>query len=149
VARLARGQERTLRGLLYGNRTASGLFGDELRTAAAEIEDAYAVRVDVVIVGDASLDAELAALAAASREALVNAAKHSGVDVVSLYAELEPTEASVFVKDRGVGFDIDEIADDRQGVRGSIIARIERHGGTVRVDSSKGAGTEVEIRMKK
>ena len=41
-----------------------------------------------------------------------------------------PTQVSVFVKDRGVGFDLDAVADDRQGVRGSIIGRIERHGGT-------------------
>src|SRR5439155_10902924 len=131
------------------DRTASGQFGDELRTAAAEVEDAYAVTVDVVLVGDAPLDADLAALAAATREALVNAAKHSGVDAVSVYAELEAGEVSVFVKDRGVGFDMNEIADDRQGIRGSIIGRIERHGGTVRLTSSKGAGTEVELRMKR
>jgi signal transduction histidine kinase len=149
VARLARGQERTLRDLLYGNRAASGQFADELRAAAAEVEDAYAVAVDVVIVGDAPLNDDLAALVAAAREALVNAAKHSGVDTVSVYAEFEPNQVSVFVKDRGVGFDVDEIADDRQGIRGSIIARVERHGGTVRIDSSKGAGTEVEIRMTK
>jgi signal transduction histidine kinase len=146
VARLARGQERTLRTLLYGTRTASGQFGEELRVAAAEVEDDYAVSVEVVVVGDAPLDDRLAALAAAAREALVNAAKHSGAEAVSLYAELEPDEVSVFVKDRGVGFDLDEIADDRQGVRGSIIGRVERHGGTVRVATGPG-GTEVEMRM--
>jgi signal transduction histidine kinase len=149
VARLARGQERTLRSLLYGDRTASGQFGIELRNVVAEVEDAYAVKVDVVVVGDAPLDAELAALTAAIREALVNAAKHSGVDAVSVYAEIEPDEVSVFVKDRGAGFDVDEIADDRQGVRGSIIARVKRHGGTARISSAKGAGTEVELRIKR
>jgi signal transduction histidine kinase len=147
VARLARGQERTLRGLLYGDRATTGQFGDELRTAAAEVEDAYAVTVDVVLVGDAPLDTNLAALAAAVREALVNAAKHSGVAAVSLYAEIEPEQVSVFVKDRGKGFEMDGIADDRQGVRGSIIGRVERHGGTVRVNSTPGIGTEVELRM--
>jgi signal transduction histidine kinase len=120
-----------------------------LRVAAAEVEDAYAVTVDLVVVGDAPMDDQLAALAAAAREALVNAAKHSGVETVSLYAELEPELVSVFVKDRGVGFDMDDIADDRQGVRGSIIGRVERHGGTVRVTSSKGAGTEVELRLER
>jgi signal transduction histidine kinase len=54
---------------------------------------------------------------------------------------------SIFVKDRGVGFDLDAVADDRQGVRGSIIGRIERHGGEVKVRSQVGSGTEVEIRM--
>jgi signal transduction histidine kinase len=54
---------------------------------------------------------------------------------------------SVFVKDRGAGFDLADVADDRQGIRGSIIGRIERHGGRVQVTSAKGSGTEVEIRM--
>jgi signal transduction histidine kinase len=147
VVRLARGQERTLRTLLYGTRTASGQFGEELRAAAAEVEDAYAVSIDVVIVGDAPLDDDLAALAAAVREALVNAAKHSGAESISLYAEIEPAEVSVFVKDRGVGFDVGDVADDRQGIRGSIVGRIERHGGTVQVTSTRGSGTEVEMRM--
>jgi signal transduction histidine kinase len=149
VVRLARGQERTLRSLLYGDRAASGQFADELRTASAEVEDAYAITVDAVVVGDAPLDANLEALAAATKEALVNAAKHSGAAAVSLYAEIEPEQVSVFVKDRGIGFDMAGIADDRQGVRGSIIARVERHGGTVRVTSTPGAGTEVELRMKR
>jgi signal transduction histidine kinase len=147
VARLARGQERTLRSLLYGDRAALGQFGDELRSVAAQVEDDYAVSVDVVVVGDAALDADLAALAAATKEALVNAAKHSGVAAVSLYAEVEADQISVFVKDRGVGFEMDAIAEDRQGVRGSIINRVERHGGTVRVTSAAGGGTEVELRM--
>jgi signal transduction histidine kinase len=147
VTRLARGQERELRKLLYSSRTASGQLADELRAAAAEVEDAYAISVEVVIVGDAALDDRLAAAAAAAREALVNSAKHAGVTEVSLYAEVETETVSIFVKDRGVGFNLDEVAADRQGVRGSIIARIERHGGEVKLRSRPGSGTEVEIRM--
>jgi signal transduction histidine kinase len=147
VARLARGQERELRNLLYGTRTASGQLADELRKAAADVEDAYAITVDVVVVGDAAMDDTLAPVAAAAREALVNAAKHAGVQAVSLYAEVEANEAAVYVKDRGVGFDPTAVADDRQGLRGSIIGRVERHGGQVRVRSEPGSGTEIEIRM--
>jgi signal transduction histidine kinase/phage shock protein PspC (stress-responsive transcriptional regulator) len=147
VSRLARGQERDLRNLLYGARTASGQVADELRGVAAEVEDAYAISVEAVVVGDVALDEGLAAAAAAAREALVNAAKHAGVTEVSLYAEVEPEALSIFIKDRGVGFDLDAVADDRQGVRGSIIGRIERHGGEVKLRSQTGSGTEVEIRM--
>jgi signal transduction histidine kinase len=147
VARLARGQERELRTLLYGTRTASGHLADQLRTAAAEVEDAYAVRVDVVVVGDAEMTESLAAAVAASREAMVNAAKHAGVSSLSLYAEVEPHAVSLFVKDRGVGFELDAVAEDRQGVRGSIIGRIERHGGEASIRSVPGGGTEVQIRM--
>jgi signal transduction histidine kinase/phage shock protein PspC (stress-responsive transcriptional regulator) len=147
VARLARGQERELRTLLYGTRAASGQLSEQLRGAAAEVEDAYAVSVDVVVVGDAALTDRLAAGVAAAREALVNAAKHSGVAAISLYAEAEAAGVDIFVKDRGKGFDLDTVAEDRQGVRGSIIGRIERHGGTVTVRTSPGSGTEVQIRM--
>ncbi|MEP7180535.1 MAG: ATP-binding protein, partial [Pseudonocardiales bacterium] len=147
VTRLARGQERELRSLLYGSRTASGQLADELRQAAGEVEDDYAISVETVVVGDAALDDGLAAAAAAAREALVNAAKHAGVTEVSLYAEVEPDAVSIFIKDRGVGFDLDAVAPDRQGVRGSIIGRIERHGGDVKLRSQPGGGTEVEIRM--
>jgi signal transduction histidine kinase len=147
VARLARGQERELRTLLYGSRIASGQFADELRSAAAEVEDAYAISVEVVLVGDAPLDDKLTPVTAAAREALVNAAKHAGVPAVSLYAEVEPDEVAVYVKDRGVGFDPDAVTEDRQGLRGSIVGRIERHGGTVRIRSEQGSGTEIEIRM--
>ena len=147
VARLARGQERELRTLLYGERTTVGQLADELRRVAAEVEDAYAIGVDVVIVGDIALTEALGAAVAAAREALVNAAKHSGVTSVSLYAEVEPDVVSVFVKDRGVGFDPDAVADDRQGLRGSIVGRVERYGGTVTVSSEPGSGTEIAIQV--
>ena len=147
VARLARGQERELRHLLYGPRVATGTLAEDLRTAAAEVEDAYAVTVDVVVVGDAPLDDRLGAAVAAAREAMVNAAKHSGRSDLSLYAEVEPEQIGIFVKDRGVGFDVERIDDSRQGVRGSIIGRIERHGGRVELRTAPGAGTEVVIRV--
>ncbi len=99
------------------------------------------------MVGDAELDDALAAVVQAAREAIVNAAKHSGVETVSLYAEVDAGEVSVFVRDRGVGFEMDDIADDRQGIRGSIIGRMERHGGSARMRSERGGGTEVEIRI--
>ncbi|WP_234971377.1 ATP-binding protein [Jatrophihabitans endophyticus] len=147
VLRLARGQERDLRGMLYDSPSTHGQFGERLRAVAAEVEDAYAVSVEVVVVGDVRLDDRLRAAADATREALVNAAKHSGVESMSLYAEIEDREAAVFVKDRGSGFEMADVAEDRQGVRGSIIGRVERHGGTVRLRSVQGTGTEVVIRM--
>jgi signal transduction histidine kinase len=153
VARLARGQERELRTLLYGSRGVSGQLAAELSRAAAEVEDGYAVLVDVVIVGDVALTDDLNAAVAAAREAMVNAAKHSGVTAISLYAEVDTDPASgagsveIFVRDRGSGFDPSEVADDRQGVRGSIVDRVQRHGGKAIVTSSAGSGTEVSIRM--
>ena len=146
VTRLARGQERELRALLYGGHDTSGNFAEGIRVAAAEIEDSYGVNVDSVVVGDAPMSPSMNAVVGACREAMQNAAKHSHASSVSVYVEVEPTAVVAYVRDRGVGFVLDEIADDRQGVRGSIIGRVERHGGDVSVSSAP-TGTEVRIRM--
>jgi len=147
VLRLARSQERELRARLYTGSVPNGEFGEAIRAAAAEVEDDYAIAVDVVVVGRRDLDVRLEALVAAGREAMVNAAKHAQVAEVSLYAEVDDRQAEVFIRDRGVGFDLDGIGEDRQGVRRSIIGRLERHRGTASIRAAKGQGTEVELRV--
>jgi signal transduction histidine kinase/phage shock protein PspC (stress-responsive transcriptional regulator) len=146
VATLARRQERELRAWLYGTdqQTGDSLVA-ALRAAAADIEDTHRVPVEVIAVGDAPLDPDVTALARAAREAIVNAAKHAHVDRVDVYAETDGRTAQVFVRDRGVGFDPATIAEDRMGVRGSIVERVERHGGTASVRSAPGEGTEVAL----
>ena len=124
-----------------------GEAGGVGEAVAAEVEDAYVVQVESVVVGDAEVDDRLGALVQATREALVNAAKHAGVETVSLYAEVEPDQVTVFVRDRGAGFDPEAVRDDRHGVRGSIVGRMERHGGAAAIRSMPGAGTEVELTM--
>jgi signal transduction histidine kinase len=147
VSRLARSQERELRTKLYGVGVPNGQFGAALRAAAAEVEDTYAITIEVVIVGDGAIDTRLDAVLAATREAMVNAGKHAGVTTVSVYAEISDDEVSVFVRDRGAGFDPSLIEPDRQGVRGSIIGRLERHRGTATIKSTPDQGTEVALRM--
>jgi signal transduction histidine kinase len=148
VLRLARGQERSLRNWLYKPTAVScEVLSAALEEAAAEVEDTYAIAVESVMVGDADVDDRLGALVAAAREAMVNAAKHAKVQTISLYAEVEPEKASVFVRDRGVGFDLSTVEDDRHGVRGSIIGRMERHGGKAEIRSEPGDGTEVRLTM--
>jgi signal transduction histidine kinase len=148
VMRLARGQERTLRNWLYKPAVSpTDRLAAALEFVAAEVEDTYAISVETVVVGDAEHDERVAALVAATREALVNAARHAKVATVSLYAEAEEDKFSVFVRDRGAGFDLSDVDPDRHGVRGSIIGRMDRHGGHANVRSSPGEGTEVELTM--
>lgn len=157
VLRLARGQERELRHWLYGP-TGYGRAGmappsraaglaEAVTTAAAEVEDTYAIDVRPVVVGDHPLDDDLRALVLAAREAMVNAAKHAQVGEISVYVEVEDGEANVFVRDRGVGFDPDAVSADRHGLADSVHARMKRHGGSVRLRSTPGEGTEVHLSM--
>ncbi|MBF4161734.1 ATP-binding protein [Nocardioides acrostichi] len=146
VARLARAQERDLRTWLFeAPAQADAWWARSLRDAAAEVEDAYGSAVDVVTVGDASLDDVLRAVLGAAREAMTNAAKHAGVPRVDVYAEVADGRLECFVRDRGAGFLLDQMPGDRHGVRHSVIGRMERCGGRAEVRSTPGEGTEVRL----
>ena len=86
-----------------------------MRQIQQDVEARYGVPVEAVTVGDCELDDNLNALLAAAREATVNAAKWSGASVISLFAEVEPGEVSLVVRDRGKGFDPAAVPADRKG----------------------------------
>lgn len=147
VRRLARSQERELRTWLYAGRLAEGSLGAGLRELAAEVEEAHRTPVEVVTVGDLALDARSTALVAATREAVVNAARHSGAPSIDVYLEVEPALVTVFVRDRGKGFDASVVPADRHGLSGSVVGRMTRHGGSATVRSAPGEGTEVRLEL--
>jgi signal transduction histidine kinase len=151
VKRLARGQERQLRDWLYGrsveDNTQPTTLSAAIAKASGEVEDHFALTVQQVVVGDCDLDHNLVALVQASREAMVNAAKHAGVAEISVYGEVEPDRVTVFVRDRGKGFDPELVPEDRHGLADSIRGRMDRHGGEVRLRTAQGEGTEVQLFM--
>ena len=150
VQRLVRTQERELRGWLYAPTSAEGTaFAGALETAAAEVEEAHGVAVEAVVVGDCPTSPPLLATVAAAREAMVNAARHAGVDAVQVFAEVMPERVEVFVRDRGRGFDPEAVPADRYGVAQSVIGRMERNGGRAAVRSRPGEGTEVRLEMER
>lgn len=152
VVRLARKQERELRTwLLTGRRidrdAVAGSLGAALGALAAELEETHGVPVEVVQVRDRDLDDGLGALLLATREAISNAQRHSGAETVSVYCEVDPSEVTMFVRDRGRGFDRRTVAADRRGIAESIEGRMGRHGGRATVRSAPGDGTEIELSM--
>ena len=146
VGRLARSQERELRAWLYEPVVATGgTWAGLVARLVAEVEGDHEVTVEPVVVGDLPVDDAVAALGQATREAVVNAAKHSGAGSVSLYSEAGPEQVVVFVRDRGAGFDPASVPADRRGLRDSVTGRLTRIGGTATVRSAPGEGTEVEL----
>ena len=148
VRSLARRQERELRRWLYGSGYGSAdTLADALAEAVADVEEAHGVRIELASAGDAPLDEPLAQLVLAAREAIANAAKHSQAAEISVYAEVDGDGISVFVRDRGIGFDRDEVAPDRRGLAESVEARMQRAGGSATITSVRGEGTEIELRL--
>ncbi len=148
VARLARAQERDLRTWLYRPADAADVtVAAGVRRVVAEVEDAHGVQIEVVCVGDCPLDEHLTAQLQAAREAMVNAAKYAGAAPISVYAEVEEHQVTIFIRDRGPGFDLDAVPADRLGVRESIVGRMRRNGGAATVRASAETGTEVQLEM--
>jgi signal transduction histidine kinase len=150
VTRLARAQERDLRAWLFdgdGQGPTGGTLASAIGDLERDVETLHGVPVETVVVGDAPLDDHLVAIVAAAREATVNSARWSGAGSVSVFAEVEDGAVSVFVRDRGHGFDPDAVDADRRGIAESIRGRMHRHGGTAAIRSTLGDGTEVELTM--
>jgi signal transduction histidine kinase len=87
------------------------------------------------------------ALVLAAREAMTNAAKFAGVEEIDVYVEVTDDAVSVFVRDRGAGFDRADVPPDRKGLAESIEGRMERAGGRAAIVSAPGGGTEVELHL--
>ena len=119
VAALARRQERELRAWLYpdprGRRAQAS--PSAIDAAAAEVEELHGVPVELVRTGDVPLDDRVEALVLAAREAMANAARHSGADQVSAFVDVGEDEIAVFVRDRGGGFDPEAVPADAHADR--------------------------------
>ncbi len=148
VASLARRQEHELRRWLYGGGVGSATtLAGALDEVAAEVEELHAVRIELASSGDAPLDAEVGQLVLAAREAMTNAAKFASSDDISVYAEATPLTISVYIRDRGAGFDRAGVDPDRRGITESIEGRMERAGGRATITTAPDAGTEVELTL--
>lgn len=147
VARIARAQERELREWLYAGSHAPGSdLATELRDLAAALELDHPVRIEVIAVGDTT-ELGSAELAAAAREAMLNAARHAGGEI-SVYLERSPSAIDVFVRDRGPGFALERVPEDRLGVRESILGRMRRAGGRASVGpGAGGVGIQVHLHL--
>ncbi|MFL6206523.1 MAG: PspC domain-containing protein [Acidimicrobiales bacterium] len=149
---LARRQERELRAWLFDERApeddgAGATITTALERVVTDVEDRYDIEVDLVLVGDCPVDGRVDALVAAVREAAHNAARHAEVPEVSVYVEVEAQRVTAYVRDRGRGFELEEVEPGRVGVRQSIVGRMARHGGKAEIHTAPGEGTEVVLEV--
>jgi signal transduction histidine kinase len=150
VARLARRQEHALRAWMAGEaELLSETLGAALRDVVAEVEDEQGMTIEHSIIGDRPIDPAGEALAAATREALRNAARHAAGAAVFVFAEIGPRAVEVFVRDEGPGFVFDDVPTERRGLRDAVIGRMAAIGGSAVIESARGEGTEVALRLRR
>ena len=145
VRYIARKQERELRRTIHSLRsTFETPFVTAMFTARDDVEDLYGIEIDMVCSYDTEMNVQLAGLVEATREAMINAAKHSGSDVILVFCSSEKDQITVFVRDKGRGFDF-AASTDGFGIENSIMRRLELIGGAASIQSTRDFGTEVEM----
>lgn len=87
------------------------------------------------------------ALMSATVQALTNSAKHAGAAATRSVTgiPLKGGGIRITVSDNGAGFDLDQVPEERLGVRVSILERVQHIGGTAHIRSAPGKGTNVTL----
>jgi two-component system sensor histidine kinase DegS len=85
------------------------------------------------------------------QEALNNARRHSKADLVKVKFEFLESSISILIADNGIGFDVDEVCDWKEqdrcfGIIG-MRERVELLNGYIDINSGKGKGTSIFIRI--
>lgn len=83
-----------------------------------------------------------------AQEALNNINKHAFADQVSVVLECRNDQISLIIEDDGIGFDLEEKIGNKQGF--GLIGMRERallSGGKMKLESIKGAGTTIYVRI--
>ncbi len=123
VRYLARAQERDLRRTINEYRSPyEDSFRARLLEARAAVEDSCRVHIEQVIRDDAEMNPSLGALVDAAKEAMTNAARHSQSPTIDLFAEVRSGGVQVNVRDRGIGFDPEQVGEG--GLADSMINRM-------------------------
>jgi signal transduction histidine kinase len=147
VSYIARKQERELRRTIQSLRSEhDDAFVTAMYTARDDVEDLYRLPIDMVCGYDAEMTVPLAGLVDATREAMMNAAKHSGSDTIRVHCRVDQNRLTVLVRDNGPGFDVDADSPGH-GIKNSIMRRMDSIGGSATVQSTEEFGTEVEMTL--
>jgi signal transduction histidine kinase len=113
------------------------------RLQAVEMRAGLATRFDCEVEERLSPDKEQE-LYRVAQEALNNVLKHAHAGRVDVHLAVVEGDATLEVVDDGVGFEPSALGGYGFGLRG-IGERVERLGGTLRIDSSPGGGTRLHV----
>ena len=144
VRSLARQQERDLRrAVAWLQSEYDDSYRVALLRARDDVESMYPVEIDPVLRSDAEMSTELRTVVDAAREAMLNAAAHSGSSSIELFSDTADASVVIYVRDRGSGFDPMRLSPHR-GI-GRCIERVAAAGGELSIQTAVGEGTECKI----
>jgi signal transduction histidine kinase len=126
-------------------------FPDALRMSAQQITERAGLNLKVGITGEVRALSEIAEenLLRISQEALTNVIKHAGATEVAVGLEFGPQAVTLRITDNGRGFTPETCPGSSEGHFGllGMSERAKRLDGHLRVTSSPGSGTCLEVEM--
>jgi signal transduction histidine kinase len=142
---------RDIRGFIFGLHT-DGYDGEDLeaglRRLAVELARGTTMGIDIRVAGRPVLDpADNRHVLQLVREALSNAARHSGASSVVVSAEMTSAGLDVRITDDGRGFDVTTPSKPGHQGMGNMRSRASSMGGTLDVTSIIGTGTSVSLHL--
>jgi nitrate/nitrite-specific signal transduction histidine kinase len=148
LRQLTRGALAEMRTLLLEMRPES-LERADIKSLLTQLADAFIGRVRVPlnleIHGDCELTHEVKiAFYRIAQEALNNIAKHSGARQVDLHLECQPGHLNLFIKDDGLGFEVDALPPGHMGIA-IMRERANSIGANLKIESQIGRGTNIQL----
>jgi signal transduction histidine kinase len=119
---------------------ALAMVADDARLLAGDVRIRVVVSPEAADVPGPVVDA----LAAATREALANVAKHARASRATVRGDVTAEAVGVSIADDGTGFDPARVAFGA-GLRHSVLDRLDAVGGTATLRSAPGAGTTLVL----
>lgn len=121
-----------------------GAIADDIAHGAREVGDPIEVASTVGPDSPAVPGRVARALTLAATQAIANALQHAGGVGLAVNVTGGDGRIAIEVRDHGEGFDLQDVPDDRLGIRASIFARVAAVGGTATIDSGR-HGTTVRL----
>ncbi len=145
LMRVAAGAATELRAYVEGDEgTGAGSLVERLRQVI-EDEELLAMHDIRLVFGEVDGTVESVEVADAAREALTNVRKHARATQVVVSCHVTAGVATVVVQDDGIGFDPATTVRGT-GLRESILARMQRAGGSAEIQSHPGDGTRITLK---
>jgi len=119
---------------------ALAIVADDARLLAGDVRIRLVVGPEAADVPQPVVDT----LAAATREALANVAKHARASRATIRGDVTADAAVVSIADDGAGFDPGKV-ELGSGLRHSVLDRLEAAGGTAILRAAPGAGTTLVL----
>ena len=119
-----------------------------LRNRLEAVETRSGLEVELDVVGERKLPIDVESnLFRVAQEGLHNILKHAQASRVIVHLHLEEDRILLIIQDNGIGFNLQEVENSGGLGLHSLSERVQRFGGSLRIETAPGQGTKLVIKL--